>query len=135
MAQKKSVLIIEDDQLFAEKLKHTLINAVDEVTVVETVARGTYFLPKLQPYMVFLDNKLPIIKGLEVITFFKELSPNTKIVMMSGVFSNKQKQDAINCKADYIIDKEQLTKTNVINIINQTADQFTAKNVAKNIKN
>lgn len=135
MTQKKSILIIEDDQLFAEKLKYLLEGLTDKITVVSTVARGTYFLPKLKPDVVFLDNKLPRIEGLEAVAFFKELSPKTKLVLMSGVFNNQEKMNAIESGADYVIDKTELTKTSAVNIALFADETFSAKNISLRINN
>ncbi len=126
----KSVLIIEDDVFFVEKLKGFL-QEFTEVITTDSAARGMYHLSMSKPDFVFLDNKLPRINGIEVITLFKEILPNTKIAIMSGAFTFQDIQLAIEQGVDYIIDKNELTKDKSINMLLGIDEVFTAKNVLK----
>lgn len=111
------ILIIEDDLIYAEKLKYYLSTISDHIALVDTVARGSFLLSKNKIDFVFLDNQLPRINGLEAIQFFKEINPNVKIVLMSNQFDAVQKEEAKENNVDFIFDKQSLTKQQVINCI------------------
>jgi two-component system, NtrC family, nitrogen regulation response regulator NtrX len=112
----KTILIVEDDQLFAEKLSYYLSSITDNITVVDSVARGVYLLSKTKIDFVFLDNKLPRINGIDVIHFFKEINPLAKIALMSGSFNNEEKKEARENGVDYVFDKYLLTRQEALRL-------------------
>jgi two-component SAPR family response regulator len=111
------ILIIDDDLIYAEKLKFYLSTISDDITLVDTVARGSFILSKTKTDFVFLDNQLPRINGLEAIQFFKDIHPNVKIILMSSHFDAVQKEEAKENNVDFIFDKQSFTKQEVINCV------------------
>ena len=99
------ILIIEDDSLFAAKINHFLTSSKNKVTIVDNVARGAHFVTSLKPDFIILDNKLPRTDGVEVIDFYRELSPNSKIILMSGNYTVEDIAIAIQKKVNYIFEK------------------------------
>jgi DNA-binding NarL/FixJ family response regulator len=111
------ILIIEDDSLFAAKINHFLTSSKNEVTIVDNVARGAHFVTSLKPDFIILDNKLPRTDGVEVIDFYRELSPNSKIILMSGNYSVEDIAIAIQKKVNYIFEKSEITQNLLLEVI------------------
>jgi DNA-binding NarL/FixJ family response regulator len=100
------VLIIEDELLFAKHLEVKLKDKVANVFVANNSENGTYYLTEEKPHLIFLDNLLPGIDGIDVIKFYKEKSPDVKIVLMSSVFSVDDISTALKNGADYVFNKK-----------------------------
>ena len=123
----KNILIIEDDELFANKIIFFLAELNCSTSSVTTAARGMYSLSVNKPNIVFLDNKLPRIEGIEVVSLFKEISPTTKIALMSSVFTQEDKLKAFDSGVDFVIDKQELTKDDLVNIVLGIDNKFSIK--------
>jgi two-component system chemotaxis response regulator CheY len=117
--KKLKILVIEDDSLFAAKINHFLTSNHFDVTVVNDVARGAHYVTSLKPDCIILDNKLPRTDGVEVIDFYRELSPNSKIILMSGNFNIEEIAIAIQKKVNYIFEKGELTQDLLIKVIDE----------------
>ena len=123
------ILVIEDDSLFAAKINHFLTSTYNEVTIVDDVARGAHFVTSLKPDCIILDNKLPRTDGVEVIDFYRELSPNSKIILMSGNFTVEDIAVAIQKKVNYIFEKSEITQDLLIKVIEEL---MSAENLSMN---
>lgn len=129
----KNVLIIEDDLFFANLLKE-LLHAVfpeGDILIVKTVARGMFHLSEEKPDFVFLDNKLPFLNGVNAISLFKEISPDLKIVMMTGTLNKDLIANAYKNGSDYIIDKQNIRKNALADIFSNNCTAFLSENVYK----
>jgi DNA-binding NarL/FixJ family response regulator len=113
------ILVIEDDSFFAAKINHFLTFSRNEVTIVDNVARGAHFVTSLKPDFIILDNKLPRTDGIEVIDFYRELSPNSKIILMSGNYSVEDIAIAIQKKVNYIFEKSEITQNLLLKVIEE----------------
>lgn len=100
-----SILIIEDDELYALKLKKMLEKYAEEIIISHSAENGSHFVSKLKPSIIFLDNKLPNLSGNDALELFKQLSPNSKIILMSATWDVKEVAISIQRKADYMFDK------------------------------
>ena len=120
--KKFKILIVEDDSLFAAKINHFLTTNLNKVTIVDNVARGAHFVTSIKPDFIILDNKLPKTDGIEVIDFYRELSPNSKIILISGNFSVEDIAVAIQKKVNYILEKSELNQELLFNVIQELSN-------------
>ncbi|HEX7767789.1 MAG TPA: response regulator, partial [Nitrospira sp.] len=104
--KSKVILLVEDnpddEQLTLRALKHN--NIVNKVVVVRNGAEALDFLfgtgahegrdMRDLPQVVFLDLKLPMIDGLEVLTRIRA-DPRTKLLPVVILTSSKEEQDLI----------------------------------------
>lgn len=129
----KNVLIIEDDLFFANLLKELLQDQLpnENILIVKTVARGMFHLSEQKPDFVFLDNKLPFLNGVNAISLFKEISPDSKIVMMTGTLNKDLIANAYKNGSDYIIDKQHIRKNALADIFSNKCTAFLSENVYK----
>jgi DNA-binding NtrC family response regulator len=89
----KKILLVDDEIFFLQHLDRALQSTSTEV---KTVVTGTEALQEVAatPYhLCFLDICLPDLDGIEVLKKIAEISPKTKVVMMTAgdVTSNMQK--------------------------------------------
>jgi two-component system, chemotaxis family, chemotaxis protein CheY len=109
MAQSKetiSILIVDDSEhvraLLTMLMKKEGIMNVHQVTDGET-AVTTY--KKLRPSLVFLDNMLPRLSGMEVLKQIHTFDPSAKVVMISAISNPEVILDAKQNGASYYLIK------------------------------
>ncbi|MCM1134483.1 MAG: response regulator, partial [Clostridium sp.] len=96
------ILIADDEKMIRLSLQsmleelypneHMYIHAINGKAAVEKVK-------KLPPDLVFLDIRMPLMNGLEVLEACKTLSPKTKWVILSGYAEFEYAQKALNLSA------------------------------------
>lgn len=109
------VFIVDDDKMYSEVLKHFIETSCKELEPhVEIFVVGETFLMSIdkKPDLVILDYSLnskfaDAIDGLEVLKRIQEVSPNTKVVMVSVKAESYLAMQAIDGGAyDYIVKDE-----------------------------
>jgi len=90
----KKILIVDDEQLIAFGLSRALQNRQFEI---KTVNRGDRALAEVSSSfydLCFLDIRMPDLDGFEVMKRIKNISPETKIIIMTGsVLSDSEKEE------------------------------------------
>lgn len=124
---KPEILIIDDDQLFAEKLKYDLASFSANVIIAHNAENGSHFVSSVKPELIFLDNKLPKLQGSEVLNLYKELSPKSKTILISGQFDMVEVVSAIENKADYILNKSEINNDKLKNTIEELTQEINKK--------
>ena len=80
----KKILVADDENLILYSLSSKLQN---DKTVVKTVKNGTEALREIASHIYdvcFLDIHLPDLNGLDIMKTIKQVSPATKIIIMTG---------------------------------------------------
>lgn len=80
----KNILVVDDEELFLHGLGNALQSAGAAVTVVETGKAALQELVSTPYHLCFLDICLPDIDGLEILKRIKEISPRTRVIMMTA---------------------------------------------------
>ena len=85
MAEKKTILIVDDHTLFREGLRaiierHPLYETAGEAC---NAREAIHLVRKLKPDLALLDISLPDQNGLELIGEIKKVSPRTKVIIVS----------------------------------------------------
>ncbi len=104
MARTK-ILVIDDEKLIGWSFKKEFNNEVFEVTTAESGEKGIELFEKEYHDIVFLDNKLPGIQGLEVLKKLKQLRDDVYIVFMTAFGSIETAVEAIKAGAYEYINK------------------------------
>ena len=91
MGNEKKIVIIDDDESIVEIMAMVL----DPLFNLSTYSSALTFLSTHSepPDMILLDNIMEDCIGTEQIPVIKTLFPNVKIVLMSGNYIPKNKQD------------------------------------------
>ncbi len=93
----KKILIVDDEAFLMEGLGNALQGASADVKTVETGKSALQEIASWPYHLCFLDIFLPDIDGVEVLKRIKEISPETKVVMMTaGVITSKMQEDIEN---------------------------------------
>ncbi len=100
------ILIVDDSQHVHTLLK--LILKKEGVTSISSAMNGIdgiKMAEDLRPDLIFLDNVMPKMSGLEVLAGIKNATISAKIVMLSSVISESGVKRAKELGADYYIIK------------------------------
>jgi len=102
---QKRVLIVDDEPL----VRYSLVKGLQVIGAeVKAVASGEEALAELNTCfydMCFLDINLPGLSGLEVLKKTREISPSTKVFVMSGSYVDEHLSGALSDGADHFIAK------------------------------
>ena len=106
MEDKKKVFIVEDDEIFTFLVE----NRLGKMAGIEahTFTMGQDMLDRLgeNPDVVFLDYSLPVMDGLAVLKAIKAASPDTRVVMLSGLEWDQVVNECLNAGAEAFIQKD-----------------------------
>lgn len=80
----KKILLVDDETLFLQVLNRALQNPSVEVKAVETGTAALQEVAATPYHLCFLDICLPDLDGTEVLKRIAEISPKTKVVMMTA---------------------------------------------------
>ena len=81
---EKTLLIVEDDRPFRERLARAMQMRGFEVLVAETVREGIAIVKERPPAYAVVDLKLDDGNGLDVVETLHETRPNARVVVLTG---------------------------------------------------
>lgn len=102
---RKKVLLVDDDNLLCWGLEKEFAGLGHYIRVVENGANALSELRRQQYDTVFLDIRLPDANGLELLPEIGRLSPDAKIIIMSGNASETNRQIAFDGGAVKFLEK------------------------------
>ncbi len=82
--RKQKILVIDDENLICWSFKKKLSGKVYSIISADTGEEGLRLFEQHSPDIVFLDNKLPGIQGLEIVQKIKAQNEETIIVFMTA---------------------------------------------------
>lgn len=100
----KRILIVDDEPLILYGIAKTLRGLAE----VKTVTTGDGAISEVRAFfydLCFLDIYLPDMNGLDVMKRVKEISPETRIAIMTASHVNDDMKRAIEDGADYFVAK------------------------------
>jgi len=80
----RSLLIVEDDKLFLQRLARAMELRGFAVTTADTVADGLLQVEKMPPAFAVVDMRLADGNGLEVISALKQRRPEARGIVLTG---------------------------------------------------
>ena len=102
----KELVIIDDDYLVVQALE-TIVNSKENLTVVATGHSGQDAIDYCREQtfdIIFLDENMPGLTGLETLVFIKEIAPSVPVVKVTKSEEESIMNQAIGNKiADYLI--------------------------------
>ena len=103
MPETARILIIDDEESMRDSMGQVLRKECYAVKEAAEGKEGLSFFRKETFHLVFLDLKLPGIKGMEVLSQIKEASPETPIIIITGYGSIESAVEAMKRGAfDYM---------------------------------
>jgi DNA-binding response OmpR family regulator len=119
LVEELKVLVIDDSQHVHTMLKFILRKeGINSVYFSLNGYDGIKLTEEIQPDIIFLDNVMPKVGGLEVLAELRAKGYTTKIVMLSSVISENGVKKAKELGADYYIVKP-FTPEKIIQVINK----------------
>jgi len=117
--EELKVLVIDDSQHVHTMLKFILRKeGINSVYFSLNGFDGIKLAEEIQPDIIFLDNVMPKVGGLEVLAELRSKGYTTKIVMLSSVISENGVKKAKELGADYYIVKP-FTPEKIKQVINK----------------
>lgn len=104
-AAMKKILVVDDDTFFLQGFNKALQSDSTEVTAVETGNSALREVAACPYQLCFLDLFLPDLDGVEVLKRMKEVSPKTKVVVMTAGIVTGCMQESIEKNAYLFITK------------------------------
>ncbi len=83
---RSTVLIVDDQQLFAESLRTFITNYADDLVVIGLARNGRHALELAEsqpPDIVLMDVHMPEMNGVEATRRFRDRYPQTKVLVLS----------------------------------------------------
>ena len=101
----KKILIVDDQQLLLYGLEKALKTETTEVTITETGKVALTEIASSSYDLCFLDIFLPDMNGMDLLNRFRELSPATKVIMMTAGIITDSMREIIEKNAYMFISK------------------------------
>ncbi len=89
------ILIIDSDELLLFAITRAVQTYCPQVKAVSTGAEALNEISSRFYHLVFIDIALPGLNGLQILQKIAEISPDTKVVVMTGVFVDDQMRATI----------------------------------------
>ena len=83
-ATNPSLLLLDDDRPFLQRLGRAMESRGFEVTLAESVADGMGVVRRSPPDYAVIDMRLEDGNGLDVVEVIQEKSPNTRVIVLTG---------------------------------------------------
>lgn len=103
------IIIADDSDFIIDRLQHMLSN-LENVKVVGAFNNGIDALnaiKKLEPDIAVLDNKMPGLKGVDVIREIRKSDDNMVLVLLTFYSDSYYKKRAMSAGADYFFSKSE----------------------------
>lgn len=101
----KKVLLVDDEPLFLQMLDRALQSPSTTVTAVDTGKAALQEVSNAPYHLCFLDIGLPDMSGTEVLKKIAEISPKTKVIMMTAQDITRNMQQVIEKDAYMFLPK------------------------------
>jgi two-component system, response regulator RegA len=102
-AAEKSLLIVDDDKSFLQRLARAMESRGFNVTTAEAVSQGLQQVEKMAPAYAVVDMRLGDGSGLDVISALKERRPDARAIVLTGYGNIATAVNAIKLGAvDYL---------------------------------
>jgi PAS domain S-box-containing protein len=104
MGRPGNILIVDDEELIRLNLRALLEDLDYRVTEAANGREGLEAFDREQPDLVLADLRMPVMDGLSLIVALREKSPETPVIVISGVGTVREAVDSLRLGAwDYLI--------------------------------
>lgn len=118
MSKKKTILIIEDEQILQDVYKLVLETTGYIVHTADNGVEGLEKIKKVHPDLVLLDIFMPLMDGKE---FLRNIDtgqyPSTTIIVYTNMFDKATQQEMMNLGADDFVLKSSMGPDDLIRLV------------------
>ena len=129
--EKIKIFLVDDDEMFVDSMKHSLLGKRREIT---TFSSGEDCIKSLmeQPQIVVLDYVLnDTLNGVQVLNQIKQASPETQVIILSGIENEDIMQDTLKYGAYDFIEKGESAIYKLKKEISAICDEIESENEIK----
>jgi two-component system, response regulator RegA len=101
----RSILVIEDDTVYRERLVRALNDRGLEATGAENGERGVELARRESPELAVVDMRMPGMSGLDVVRELVAIDPTTRVVVLTAYGSIATAIDAVRLGAVHYLTK------------------------------
>ncbi len=115
----RPVLIVEDNPVFRTVIKGILTARIPSI-VVEEASNGEEALiqfRKIDPFLIFMDIRLPDVSGLEITRTIKKIDPEIEIIILTSHDMPEYREVAFLNGASHFLVKGNLKIDDVISLV------------------
>jgi ATP-dependent Lon protease len=105
MSERKRILIIDDEEICRISAERILTGHGYEVDMATSGEGGIQLFNERRHDAVLLDLKMPRMDGIEVARIIKGLSPDTRIIMVSGYDTERMRYDVSELGGAHFLEK------------------------------
>jgi DNA-binding NarL/FixJ family response regulator len=100
------VVIVDDDAVIRDALHELLVEeGIDVVGIAEDGIEGVSLALELQPDVVVMDMRMPVLDGLAATTQLKHVRPAMRVVVLTAYDDASLRQNAMAAGADAFVVK------------------------------
>ena len=111
MNREKTILVIDDDSEIRYSLKRVLEARGYEVKLAGSGEEGVEVASELQPAVIFSDNRMEGISGIEALQHIRNSAPDSMVIIMTAYGTTQTAIEAMKFGAfDYILKPFELKK-------------------------
>jgi DNA-binding NarL/FixJ family response regulator len=110
VSERVSVIIVDDQRLFAEALE-AILSTDGRISVVGRAENGRTALQlarEHEPDVVLMDIAMPVMDGIEATKAIREEIPGTRVVVLTGSAANLDISRARSAGASAYVTKDQI---------------------------
>ena len=98
------VLVVDDQHLFAEGLKHVIEGESDRrISVIGSAENGkeaVEMAQRLKPEVILMDIRMPVMNGVQATSIIHKQHPDIRIMILTTFDDEDLVFDALNCGAN-----------------------------------
>jgi DNA-binding NarL/FixJ family response regulator len=101
-------IVVCDDQPAYRTIVSTVLGLEPDIEIVGEAADGQQaidLVTQLRPDLLVLDIAMPVMDGLEALPHIRTASPDTKVVMLTGVANDGVRERALDGGASLFLEK------------------------------
>ncbi|MFC1867407.1 sigma-54-dependent transcriptional regulator [Thermodesulfobacteriota bacterium] len=119
---KKATILVVDDEYGVRQSFNMVLKSEYNVLLAESGEEAIDFFTKYSVDLILLDIILPKVSGLELLEKFKEMDPNTEIIMVTAVRAIKTAVQAIKLGAyDYVV--KPFVVEDILNVVSRALEK------------
>ena len=129
--EKIKIFLVDDDLMFIESLKHALSEERAEITIFDNGEDCINHLNET-PEIIILDYVFGnALNGVQVLNKIKHISPQTEVIMLSGIDNKSIMSDTAKYGAYDFIEKGESAIWKIKNKVKQLCDEIESANNAQ----
>lgn len=129
IAEKSSILVVDDDNSMRDYLGQILLKAGFQVEVAANGKEALKIIEKMPPALILLDLIMPVMDGFQVLEHLQKNKKweNIPVIIITGRDLSNEEKEKLNGGVELILQKGGYRRAELINIIKDKIDKFASQ--------